>query len=89
MKKILRLNDFIDNTEMTDKHKQTVKKSVVFAPLLAYKFLLKPIGIFTLVALIADEAISAVKINEQLYFWAMSDFCENYLSNVIDKGEYL
>jgi len=84
-----RVNDFIDNTEMTDKHKQTVKKAVVFAPLLAYKILLKPIGIFTSAALLTDEAISAGKINEQLYFFAMSDFCKNYLMHIIDEGEYL
>ena len=84
-----RVNDFIDNTEMTDKHKQTAKKVVVLAPLLAYKFLLKPIGIFTSAALITDEAISATKINEQLYFYAMTDFCKNYLPHIIDKGEYL
>lgn len=84
-----RVNDFIDNTEMTDKHKQTAKKAIVFAPLLAYKFLLKPIGIFTSAAFLTDEAISAGKINEQLYFFAMSDFCKNYLTHIIDEGEYL
>lgn len=84
-----RVNDFIDNTEMTNKHKQTAKKAVVFAPLLAYKFLLKPIGIFTSAALLTDEAISAGKINEQLYFFAMSDFCQNYLPHIIDEGRYL
>ncbi len=84
-----RVDDFINNTEMTDKHKQTAKKAVVFAPLLAYKFLLKPIGIFTSAALLTDEAISAGKINEQLYFFAMSDFSKNYLTHIIDEGEYL